>query len=161
MRELTAERKDGTTFPIELSVSEIGHLGLFIGIVRDISERREAEAKLHQADRLASIGTLAAGLGHDMNNVLLPVRARMDLIEREDVSTKVREQLVEIRKSMKYMQDLADGLHQLALDPDDTSASNETTSLDPWWDQVHALLRRALPKTTRFSASLPSGPGPA
>lgn len=47
-READALRKDGTTFPIELAVSEVqtGEGRLFTGILRDITERREAEAKL-------------------------------------------------------------------------------------------------------------------
>jgi PAS domain S-box-containing protein len=153
-RQLVARRKDGSTFPIEIAVSEVGHLQLFTGIIRDVSERQQAEEQLRQADRLSAIGTLAAGLGHDMNNVLLPVRARLDLIEGADLSPVVKKHFVEIRKSAEYLQDLADGLHLLALDPDSASAT-ETTTLDQWWDQVHTLLGRALPKGVRFSASLP------
>lgn len=41
---------------------------------------QQSQDKLRLADRLASIGTLAASLGHDMNNVLLPVRARLDAL---------------------------------------------------------------------------------
>jgi PAS domain S-box-containing protein len=155
-QEAVARRKDGSDFPVELAVSEIEDLQMFTGIVRDISDRKEAEDRLRQADRLSSIGTLAAGLGHDMNNVLLPVRARLDLIERADLPANTREQLVEIRKSAKYLQDLADGLHLLALDPDDPDASTEKTILHEWWQQTHTLLGRALPKHVRFSASLPS-----
>jgi PAS domain S-box-containing protein len=155
-REVVARRKDGSVFPIELAVSEITDLQLFTGFIRDISDRKEAEDRLRQADRLSSIGTLAAGLGHDMNNVLLPVRARLDLVEQADLPAHVREQFVEIRKSAKYLQDLADGLHLLALDPDDPDASTATTNLDEWWQQTHTLLGRALPRRVHFSASLPS-----
>ncbi len=155
-REVVARRKDGSTFPIELAVSEMPDLQMFTGIIRDLSERKEAEERLRRADRLSSIGTLAAGLGHDMNNVLLPVRARLDIVEQADLPANAREQFVEIRKLAKYLQDLADGLHLLSLDPDDPDASTGTTNLDEWWQQTHALLGRALPKHVRFSASLPS-----
>jgi PAS domain S-box-containing protein len=80
-REVQARRKDGTVFPIDLAVSEVEPGKLFTGIIRDISERRFAEARLREADRMASIGALAAGLGHDMNNVLLPVRAHLNALK--------------------------------------------------------------------------------
>lgn len=51
-REVTGRRKDGTTFPSQLLVAEVGleSRRLFTGIVRDISERKEAEEKLRQSD---------------------------------------------------------------------------------------------------------------
>jgi two-component system, LuxR family, sensor kinase FixL len=42
-REASGKRKDGSTFPVDLAVSEIDHLGIFTGIVRDISQRRLLE----------------------------------------------------------------------------------------------------------------------
>jgi two-component system sensor kinase FixL len=45
-RELCARRKDGTEFPIQLSVSEIPELGIFMGIVRDITEQRALQDEI-------------------------------------------------------------------------------------------------------------------
>lgn len=42
-REVMGRKKDGSTFPIDLAVSEVDHLGLFTGIMRDISERKRLE----------------------------------------------------------------------------------------------------------------------
>ncbi|MBL4808881.1 MAG: PAS domain S-box protein [Phycisphaerales bacterium] len=154
--EIVAQRKDGTTFPIELAISEIDHLHIFTGVLRDISDRKEIEARLMQGHRLSAIGTLAAGLGHDMNNILLPVRARLDLIDHAGLPDAVQEHFVEIRKSTKYLQDLADGLHLLVMDSGDSGVSEELTSLNDWWEQVHSLLGRALPKEVLFTASIPS-----
>ncbi len=65
-REVQACRKDGSGFPAEVSVGQVGGDGRssFIGIVRDVSERRVAEAKLHQletnlltAQALAHVGS--------------------------------------------------------------------------------------------------------
>jgi len=50
-RETVGRRKNGATFPIDLSVSEIKHLGLFTGIHRDISERKQTERELDQYKR--------------------------------------------------------------------------------------------------------------
>jgi PAS domain S-box-containing protein len=45
-RELLGRRKDGSIFPVELAVSEIDHLGLFTGILRDVSERKELQRQV-------------------------------------------------------------------------------------------------------------------
>jgi PAS domain S-box-containing protein/diguanylate cyclase (GGDEF)-like protein len=49
-RELPAIKKDGTTFPMELSISEVpnGHEQVFVGIIRDRTERKKAEKEIHQ-----------------------------------------------------------------------------------------------------------------
>ncbi len=71
-RELKALLKDGTSIPIELNASEvsIGSTRVFVGIVTDLRERRKTEELLRRAERLASIGTLAAGIAHEINNPL-------------------------------------------------------------------------------------------
>ena len=52
-------------------------------IVADISERKRTQAQLARADRMASIGTLAAGVAHEVNNPLVYVTLGLELIERE------------------------------------------------------------------------------
>ncbi len=190
-REVKAARKSGELFPIELCVSRVDYSPqkdsppLFVGIIRDITQRkrleRELEAyqhlleqkvldrtnalqqsqdKLRLADRLASIGTLAAGLGHDMNNVLLPVRARLDALAEAvrtgNIPATQRAHIDEIRKSTAYLQQLADGLHYLAMDPDiedDTHEGGTSTDLSQWWSQAGTLLSKAVPKHVRVIAS--------
>jgi signal transduction histidine kinase len=154
---------------------------LFTGIIRDLTQRKEAEVELHRyrehleelvtertdeleasneqlrlADRLASIGTLAAGLGHDMNNVLLPIRCRLDALDADELPETSRQHFEQVRKSVQYLQQLADGLHLLSLDPEDAEASLEGTNLPEWWEQVGPLLARALPRDVRLATSWPS-----
>ena len=61
-RELTGRRKHGATFPAEVSVSPIEHLGALIWIVRDVGDRKTVESALRKTERMAVIGNLAAGL---------------------------------------------------------------------------------------------------
>ncbi|MFQ5506433.1 MAG: nitrogen regulation protein NR(II) [Planctomycetota bacterium] len=69
-REVVGQRKDGSTFPVHISVSEftVGGRQLFTGILRDISEQTELRAKLAQSERLAAVGELAAGVAHEVSN---------------------------------------------------------------------------------------------
>jgi PAS domain S-box-containing protein len=75
--ELITKRKDGTEFPIELSLSEarIKDQWNSIWIIRDITERRRAEdetrlqqQQLVQADKMISLGVLISGVAHEINN---------------------------------------------------------------------------------------------
>ena len=67
-REVRGLRKDGSTFPLHLAVSEIQLDGkrLFTGICRDISDQK----RLVQNERLAAIGQMMAGLAHESRNAL-------------------------------------------------------------------------------------------
>jgi PAS domain S-box-containing protein len=100
--EVSALRKDGSEFPLELAVAvwKSGEEIYSTAIARDISERRKVEQQLHQAGRLAAVGELAAGVAHELNNPLTAIKgfaqfltARKDLDEtiRKDLDTIYRE----------------------------------------------------------------------
>ena len=67
-----SRRKDGTTFPVEGSIGSVHYGGQPCGLalVRDISSRVRAERELRQSEKLASVGQLAAGIAHEINNPL-------------------------------------------------------------------------------------------
>jgi len=81
-REVEGRRKDGSTFPMNLSVGE-GELAgqrIFVGIVSDLSERvrrenrvQELQKELLHATRLTSTGQLAAALAHELNQPLTAI----------------------------------------------------------------------------------------
>ncbi|MHC4947268.1 MAG: two-component system sensor histidine kinase NtrB [Planctomycetota bacterium] len=160
--------------------AELPDRTMFICVVHDITERKKDETELaryrehleslveartaelersHEqlrlADRLASIGTLAAGLGHDMKNVLFPVRCRIDALDAADLGASVRQELTAIRRSVTYLQQLSDGLRLLSLDPQDADASGATTDLGAWWEEAESLLRTAMPSRSTLACDLP------
>lgn len=57
---------------------------------------------------------------------------------------------------MAYLQQLADGLHFLAMDPDTVQDPDERVNLAAWWSQAGALLAKAVPKHVRVVASFPA-----
>ncbi|MDH3281800.1 MAG: PAS domain S-box protein [Gammaproteobacteria bacterium] len=83
-REVVGQRKDGSQFPLDLSVAEVSVDGekTFTGIVRDVSERkrleqaiREQEEQLAQFDRLDMMSEMAAGIAHEINQPLTAITA--------------------------------------------------------------------------------------
>ena len=85
LNSLFGLRSSGEEFPIEASISQVEIRGrkLFTVILRDITEKRRAEAQLLRSQRLESIGTLAGGLAHDLNNILAPIMVSVRLLERK------------------------------------------------------------------------------
>jgi signal transduction histidine kinase len=125
-------------------------------------ERRTAELetsheRLRIAERLASIGTLAAGLGHDLGNTILPLLCRLDALEAAPLSSAALEELGAVRRAVEYLRELSQGLRLLALDPANDSASNRVTVLSDWWRSVRALVRAALPKRIALECDVPEG----
>lgn len=155
-REVAARRKDGTVFAVDLAVSEVEPGKLFTGIIRDISDRKLAEARARETDRMASIGALAAGLGHDMNNVLLPVRAHLNALKSSSKGGQ-KSHVDRVEKGVKYLQQLADGLHYLAMNPDEDAEAEGCTQVDQWWAHTGALLSKAVPKHVQVTVDIAKG----
>ena len=134
--------------------------------LEQLVEERTAEleasyAQLRTSERLASIGTLAAGLGHDMKNLLFPMRCRLDVVQTLDLPGDAREELDSVRASLEYLQRLSRGLRLLSLDPADAEASDETTRITDWWGEVGGLVERSLPAEAHFTAEISDDTPPA
>lgn len=80
--EQAYRRKDGRTFPVEVNVTLRRFIGLdyLVVVAREISERKQMEAQLAQSDRLASVGVLAAGVAHEINNPLVYIMNNLSFV---------------------------------------------------------------------------------
>ena len=85
-------RMNGEEFPIEASISQFkkGKQRLFTVILRDITERKGLERQLLQTERLAELGTLAAGMAHEIGTPMNVILGRAEYLMRKtsDESTK-------------------------------------------------------------------------
>ena len=144
-REVVGLRQDGTVFPIDLAVSEarLGDRRSFVGIIRDITERKKAEEALReshrqlekalaslqtkreeitvmsqqlwQAAKLASVGELAASIAHELNNPLATVSLRVEsLLSQTAADDPRRRQLEVVEQEVDRMADLVANLLQFS-----------------------------------------------
>ncbi|MET0240287.1 MAG: PAS domain S-box protein [Sphingobium sp.] len=107
-RVVFAQRKDGTTFPVELSIGETseGAQRLFTGFMRDLTERLQTEAKLEalqsgliHVSRLSAMGTMASTLAHELNQPITAIANYAEAI-RDQLSDPDPHELPMIREAL-------------------------------------------------------------
>jgi PAS domain S-box-containing protein len=92
------KRKDGALYDEEITItpvrSQAGDITHFIAIKQDVTERRKLEQQFLRAQRMQSIGLLAGGVAHDLNNVLTPVLMALPLL-RGPLEPRQRDHVLE------------------------------------------------------------------
>jgi two-component system cell cycle sensor histidine kinase/response regulator CckA len=144
--ELINRRKDGSRFPVSLTVSPIvdgqGRMTHFVGIQRDISEHKQLEQALLQAQKMQSVGTLAGGVAHEFNNLLAGINGYASLGLREaDLGPTVREFLERIVSLSERASGLTRQLLTFARKP---ALTRQRTTLIPLLRNTAELVRRTL-----------------
>jgi len=93
--EFILHRKDGKQIPVEISTFpvKIKDKTLVLGVARDITYRKKMEEQLMVTDRLASVGELASGVAHELNNPLTSVIGFSDLLLGRDLPDDIKEDL--------------------------------------------------------------------
>ncbi len=120
--ELTIIRKDGSEVPVEATYAYSNYRGkkVNVGYIRDISERKKMEEQLIVTDRLASIGELASGVAHELNNPLTGIIGFSELLLNKDVPDEVREDLKVIHREAQRTSQVVRNLLTFARKHDTT-----------------------------------------
>lgn len=101
--EIEVLAKDGSRIPVEVNTRVIQKNGRPVGIqgiARDVTERKNLEAQLRQAQKMEAVGQLAGGVAHDFNNLLTAITGYSDLaIRKLQPQDPLRNNLEEIKKA--------------------------------------------------------------
>jgi two-component system, cell cycle sensor histidine kinase and response regulator CckA len=102
--EATWKKRDGTRIRVQLSVRAqrdgAGQVEFYETFVRDITNQRQLEAQLAQAQKMEAIGRLAGGVAHDFNNLLTVILSYSELLlEDLPAGSSDREDVAQIRKA--------------------------------------------------------------
>jgi PAS domain S-box-containing protein len=123
-REVRRLRRDGSTFIGNLTVAPIrcadGEISGTVGIMHDVTGTKAMDELLRRNQRLASVGTLAAGIAHEINNpvggILMASQYARTVLGREDAEAVIVKALEDIEADAKRCSEIVRGLLRLARD---------------------------------------------
>lgn len=136
---------------------------------RAVAERTrqlaQTSARLALNERMAAVGTLAAGLGHDIGNLLLPLDAHVEALERANLGPFERESVSALRQCVQYMRSLVRGLRLFtegaaAGRHAEIRESRETTDPVTWCEQAMTFLQYAVGREVRMECRVMPGARP-
>ncbi len=164
-RELKGRRKDGSTFPIDLGISEINEHGRqqFVGVIRDITERKKIELTLIESREQAEAALKAkseflAMMSHELRTPLNGVIGMVQLMRDSGLNEEQLEQLGVINDSSHALLTIIDEI----LDLTKIEGGRLTIKSEPFYiqaliDAIQTLLApQAAEKGLKFSAKLES-----
>ena len=158
-KEMTGMRADGSEFPIELSIDVAqGEEGeIFIGYLRDITERKLAEeqrirleAQLRQSQKMEAIGHLSGGIAHDFNNILTGIMGYIVLAAEKSefyADEKMQKYLTRALRSGKKARDL---IQQMLTFSRGQRGEPKPLALTPLVKEAVKLLDSTLPSTVEI-----------
>jgi signal transduction histidine kinase len=113
-------------------------------LAKRTEEVNQAAQSLALAQRLAAVGTMAAGLAHDINNITLPLGARMDvLLQNPALEEKIKRELAVITALVDHLRQMSRNLSLFSRDPEQDGAEG-STDLASWSHRVRGLLEASL-----------------
>lgn len=159
-REVEGLRKDGTAFPLELAVTEfqLDDQPYFVGIVRDISDKKILAAQLHQSQKMEAFGQLAGGVAHDFNNLLTVISGYSDVLRSklppDDPKTKMVDQIHRAgARAAALTRQLLAFSRQQVLEP-------KVLDVNVILTDIEKMLRRLIGEDVQFATVLGEGISP-
>ncbi len=159
--DLAGRKKDGTEFPVEVSLSYVqSDEGIrAIAFIIDISERLAFQRAARQADKLAALGTLSAGIAHEINNPIGIISSRVEvmLLEGEGggLPAELRKDLDVILRHARRVATITQGLLSFARR---SSGTREPVNLNRIAEEILQLAQKDMSRAkVRVNLKLDEG----
>lgn len=155
--ESQAYRRDGSIIWLSENVrcvnDEQGNILYLEGTIENITQRKEIERQLRQAQKLESLGTLASGVAHDFNNILAIILGHANFLERGVASPeKITPHAQAICKASQRGAAL---VKQLLTFARKTDTKLEPVHVESLVGEMQKTVQETFPRTITFSASVP------
>lgn len=164
--EMFNRRKDGTRYHEHMTIAPIreqgGRVRHFVAIKQDITERKLLEKQLARAQRLESIGMLASGIAHDLNNIFTPILLSLELLKLKYPNSDGRKTLQMIESGGQRAAGIVRQMLTFAR-----GIEGERVSIQPKYlvKETSQILYETLPRNIRIelavASALPSVKGDA
>ncbi|MCX5698751.1 MAG: PAS domain S-box protein [Candidatus Omnitrophica bacterium] len=116
--EIELFTKAGMAIPVRLTVNQFldanGKLTGYIFIAKDITQTKKLEYQVFQAEKLAALGQLSAGMTHEINNPLFVISGRLEMLKQEELAPKFRETINLIDSQVDRIRKLVDRILKFA-----------------------------------------------
>ena len=154
--EIDQFAKDGRTITVEgswtLVRDEAGRPKSILAINSDVTERKQLQRQFLRAQRMESIGTLAGGIAHDLNNLLAPIVMGAGLLQRQELSETGREVLRNIERSARRSTELVKQVLSFARG---VEGERIPLQLGHIVREVSHIIASTFPRNVAFEANLP------
>jgi PAS domain S-box-containing protein len=136
---------------------EVGSLTGLVYVAKDITQQKQLEAKIRQAQKMEAIGTLAGGIAHDFNNILSPIMGYAEMLS-ENLSDESMErfQAQQIYSAALRARDLVQQILGFSRQTDQTLQPVEPHLIVK---EVLKLLRSSIPTSIAIKQSIKSSCG--
>jgi PAS domain S-box-containing protein len=155
--EIRQTRRDGEEITVEsrwtLVRDEKGQPNSILVINTDITEKKRMESQFLRAQRMESIGTLAGGIAHDLNNVLSPILMAIDMLQLKTTDEASKKWLDVLRTNAERGGNMVRQVLSFAR-----GVEGERVALQPKHliKEIVKILRETLPKSLEISFQIPN-----
>ena len=154
--EMQQATKSGKSITVEcrltLVTDDDGIPKSVLAVTSDITEKKRFEAQLLRAQRMESIGTLAGGIAHDLNNVLQPILMALQILRMKFPDEKSQRLIDTLESSTERGSNLVKQVLSFARGQD-----GERTILQIWHivHEIEKMVNEAFPKSIEFRTNFP------
>jgi PAS domain S-box-containing protein len=155
--ELSQVTKDGREVIVDshwtLARDEQGRAKSILTINTDITEKKKVDAQLMRAQRMESIGTLAGGIAHDLNNVLSPIMMAVELLKMKVTDTTSQSFLTTLQASAERGAEMVKQILSFARG---TERQRVPLQVKRVVQDIEKMVQHTFPKSIELQTSIPT-----